>query len=156
MSLRGKRSSSPLAETEVDPHQPHEVDGVAGVEHGEAGPQADRLGVLLQQPMRDGVERAAPHAARRRRIGVTGRARDQLVRGASAEGEQQQARRVGALVDEVREAGREGGGLARAGAGDDEQRRPVVLDGGPLRIVQNEHAFGVYRVNEHVFVPPNV
>ena len=106
------------------------------------GRRPDGLGVLLQQPVGDGVERAAPHASGRRGIGVTGGAGDEFVRGASAEGEQQESSGIGAFLDQMGEAGGERGGFAGAGPGDDQERGPVVLDGNPLRLVKDEHAFG--------------
>ena len=130
-----------LAEPEVGADEAHEIDRVAGVEHGEARPEANRLGVLLQQPMSNGVECATPHAAGGVGVGVTGGAPDEFVRRPSTEREQQQASGVGAVIDKAGEPRGKRGGLARAGAGDDQQRRPVVFDRYPLRFVQNEHAF---------------
>ena len=136
-----------LAETQVGAHEAHQVDRVAGVEHGEARAQPDDFSVLLQQPMGDGMERAAPHPSRGVRVGVARGARDQLVRGAAAEREQQQAGGVGALVDEAGEPGGQRGGLAGAGPRNDQEGPPFVLDRRALRLVEDEHAFEM--VAEH-------
>ena len=59
---------------------------------------------------------------------------------AAREREQQDAPRVGAALDEVRDAVHERGGLAGAGSGDDEQRAVAVLRGGELVGVEvDEH-----------------
>ena len=61
-----------------------------------------------------------------------------LGRGAAREGHQQDAARIGAVDDQMRDAVGQRVGLARAGAGDDQQRRgrqsprDAVLDGAPL------------------------
>ena len=52
--------------------------------------------------------------------------------GAAREGQQQDAARIGAAHDQVGDPVRQRVGLARAGAGDDEQRPCVMLDGAPL------------------------
>ncbi len=56
--------------------------------------------------------------------------------GPAGEGEQQDAAGVGAAGDAVGDPVGEGGGLARAGSGDDEQRVVSVLDRQPLLLVQ--------------------
>ena len=65
-----------------------------------------------------------------------------LGRRAAREGQQQDAPRIDAADDEMRDPMRQGVGLAGAGAGDDQQRWRVVervaavLDRAPLRVVQ--------------------
>lgn len=114
-------------------HQAHQVLGVAAVVQGEALRQAQARRVLAQEPRADGVEGAGPGQARRR---LRGRqlqhalqhgagALRHLLGGAPAEGEQQQALRVGAVADQVGHAVGQGVGLARTRARDDEQRAGV-------------------------------
>ena len=87
------------------------------------------------------VEGAGPGERRALRRGVGAErasARDALDAarhlggGAAREGQQQDAARIGAVDDQVGDAVGERVGLARAGAGDDQQRPGVVLDGAPL------------------------
>ena len=124
----------------------HEVLGVAAVEDREVRLQADVARVDAQQARGDGVEGAAPDAlAAARRVpaeapplprGRLGQQRvdapQHLGGGAAREREQQDAPRVGAAGDEVRDAVHQRGGLAGAGAGDDEQRPVAVRGGGEL------------------------
>ena len=116
----------------------HEIFGVAPVEDGEVRLHADVAGVDAQQAGGDGVEGAAPDALRGAARGVAARrqhrldAPQHLGGGAAREGEQQDAPRVGAALDEVRHAVHQRGRLAGAGAGDDEQRAVAVLRRGEL------------------------
>ena len=45
-------------------HEREEVGGVGLVEHREAGVEAEGAAMAAQEPVADGVERAAPHAPR--------------------------------------------------------------------------------------------
>ena len=64
---------------------------------------------------------------------------EHLRRRASRERQQQDARRVRPLADEVGDAVGEGVGLSGAGASDDEQRRWTERRGGPLLLVEGLH-----------------
>ena len=96
-----------------------------------------------EQAVRDRVERAAPHPTglgRRHALG----AREHLAGGAPAEGEQQDAFGPDALVEQPGDAGGERRGLARAGAGHDQQRAVAVGRRRSLGVVEvvSEHVFG--------------
>ncbi len=145
------------ADAERGARDVHEVLGVAAVEDREVRLQADVARVHAQQARGDGVERAAPDAllqaagAEGGEAGGAdgaggagsaagrGRLRQQRVDapqhlggGAAREREQQDAPRVGAAGDEVRDAVHQRGRLAGARAGDDEQRAVAVRGGGEL------------------------
>ena len=70
------------------------------------------------------------------------RAARHLERGAAREGEQQEPLRRAALQHEVRDAVRQGVGLAGAGPGDDEERRGAGARGLALPRVQLVECFG--------------
>ena len=137
-----------LREPELVAHEVHEVGGVLAVVDGEGGLEPDRGGVHPQQPRADGVEGAGPAdgvAGAGLRLAERGGddaldAALHLGRGPAGEGQQQDAAGIGAVDDQVGDAVGERVGLARAGAGDDQQRagdvgalaRDAVLDGAPL------------------------
>ena len=110
-------------------HQVHQVGGVLAVVDGEGRSRPMSLGVFAQQPRADAVEGAGPGE----RVGVAPllpstlrvmrSTRRAISRGAPRERHQQDAARIGAVDDEMRDAMRERVGLARARAGDDQQRR---------------------------------
>ena len=113
--------------------------GVGLVHDREVGAEPGRLGVDAQQAVGDGVERAAPDAAgRRRRRAATMRrgALEHLLGRAAGEGQQQDALGVDARGDQVGDAVGERARLAAAGAGDDQQRAVAVRDGLALLGVQ--------------------
>ena len=128
-----------------------QVLGLAAVVDRERGIEPDLRRVGAQQARADRVEGAAPRQARRaaqrgqaeRLVQHAADAALHLGGGAAREGQQQDALRVGAGEHEPGDARRQRQRLARAGAGDDEQR-PVrgraradaVLDGAPLRVVE--------------------
>ena len=90
------------------------------------GIEADRLGIEAQKAVGDGMEGAGP-CDRAGEIGMAAGAdpldpAGHLLGGAAREGEQQDAPRVGAAQDQMGDAMRERVGLARAGAGDDQER----------------------------------
>ncbi len=143
----GGEAALGLREAERVPHEVHQVGAVFAVVDGEGRVEADLLGVVAQQPRADAVEGAGPGE----RVGrgaaaaehVAGDALDaprHLHGGAAREGHEQDAARIGAVDDQMRDAVGERVGLARAGAGDDEQRRggtrialaDAMLDGAPL------------------------
>ena len=128
-----------------------QVLGFAPVVDRERRIEAERRGVGAQQPGADGVEGAAPGQMRR----AAGRRQAErlvqdpadpalhLDRGAPRERQHQDPRRVGAGKHQPGHPGGEGQGLARAGAGD-HQQRPVrqvacadaVLDRAALRLIE--------------------
>ncbi len=129
------------------PHQVHQVGAVFAVVDGEGRVEADVLGVVAQQLGADAVKGSRPSE----RVG-RGAAAAQHVAGDALdasrhlhgrtprEGHEQDASRIGAVEDQMRHAVGERVGLARAGAGDDEQGRSrtrialadAMLDGAPL------------------------
>ena len=132
-----------LGEAEIVAHDVERIGRVRAIEHGERGIEPDVERVQPQETIGDGVERAGPARLRDRPAAARGRARQDplraqrhLRRRAPAEGEQQDAPRIGAAEDEVRHAMCQRVGLARAGAGDDEQRPASVHDGVALRRIE--------------------
>ena len=100
----------------------HQVLRVALVHDREVRRQPGRCAEPAEQPVPDGVERAAVHPRARRADQPLG-AREHLLRGAAREGEEQDALGGDAALDEVRDAMDERARLARARARDDQQRR---------------------------------
>ena len=106
-----------------------------------AGIEADLQRIVAQQPGADAVEGAGPG----QRVGDDGGVAAQHLagdaldppghfrRGAARKGHQQDAPRIGALDDQMRDAVRQRVGLAGTGAGDDQQRpgdlAVAMLDG---------------------------
>ena len=143
---------------ELVAHQVHQVGGVLAVVDAEAGIEPDAAGVVAQQARADGVEGARPRQLRARQAGAVGgglredaaHAPAHLVRRAAREGQQQDAPGVGAGGDQAGHAVRERAGLARAGAGDHQQRPGVdaalgadaVLDRGALGGVERGERIG--------------
>ncbi|MNT50156.1 hypothetical protein D3C72_1870590 [compost metagenome] len=126
-------------------HHVHQVGRIAAVADGEGGRQAQGLGVFAQQARADGVEGAGPLQRRAPRAGLGAErlvddaldAPSHLRRGAARERQQQDAARIGAGQHQVRDPMRQRIGLARAGAGDDQQRRvAAVLHRGALLRVE--------------------
>jgi hypothetical protein len=111
-------------------HQVQQVGRILAVVDGETRIEADAPGVVAQQPRADAVEGAGPRQfqARRRGSGRRGLGQDashappHLLGGTTRKGEQQDAPGVGAVGDQARDAMRQGVGLARARAGDHQQR----------------------------------
>ena len=130
------------------PDQIHQVGGILAIMDGEVGIEPDLVGVVAQQPRADAVEGAGPGQRIGHDVGALPHdaSRDplhpprHLGGGAARERHQQNPPRIGAVDDQVRNAMRQGVGLARTGAGDDEERRPrravllpdAMLDGPPL------------------------
>ena len=119
------------AQGQLVAHEVDEVGGVAAIQDGEAGVEADRVGIVAQQACADAVEGAGPFqpageaavAAERLSADPLGTANHRLGR-ASGEGQQQQPPGIGTLEHQMRDAMGERCGLAGAGAGDDQQGRP--------------------------------
>ena len=119
-----------LAQALLVAHEVDQVGGIAAIEHGEAGIEADLLGIEPEQAGADRVERARPQGSA---VGDRGAVADLLadllgaaghrLGGAAREGQQQHAARIGAVQDQVCHPVRERVGLARAGAGDDQKGR---------------------------------
>ena len=136
-------------------HEVHQVGRVLAIEDREGRVEADAVGVLAQQPRADAVEGPGPRQHRVRharpllaqhRPTMRFDAPGHLRRGAAGEGQQQDAARIGALDHEVGDAVRQRVGLARAGAGDDQQRaavgavEPVPRRGALLGVEAREEA----------------
>ena len=102
--------------------------GVGGVVDAEVARVAERLGLGPQDAHAGGVERAHPHRLDDRpdqRLDAVAH----LLGGLVGERDRQDRRRRRAVVDEVGDAVGEHPGLARAGAGDHQQRAAAVHDG---------------------------
>ena len=133
-------------EAEFVAHQADEIAGILPVVNGEARRQSDPAGVVAQESRPDAVEGARPgeRGAAQSRIGTGVLGDDPIdpprhfVGRPPREGEQQDPAGVGALGDKMRDPVREGIGLARSGAGDDQQgaELAVVFDGEALLFVQ--------------------
>ena len=115
-------------EVEVADHVPGQPHGVGLVVDRELAGVAEAVGVGAQHPHARRVERAHPHRAGDR-SDERGDALAHLVGGLVGERDGEDPRGVHALVDEVGDAVGQDPGLARAGAGDDEQRPATVDDG---------------------------
>ncbi|MGY3420306.1 hypothetical protein ACVWZW_000781 [Bradyrhizobium sp. F1.13.4] len=114
------------------PDQVHQVGGILAVVDGEGRIDADPLGIFAQQPRADAVEGAGPgkRVAHDRGIVLaeyfSGDALDpagHLGRGAARERHQEDAARIAARDDQVRDAMGQRVGFAGARTGDDEQGR---------------------------------
>jgi hypothetical protein len=120
----------------------HEVGGVGGVEDVERGGEADKGGVLSQNPQADVVEGAAPEG-----VGAAADEgddpRQQLVGGLVRERQQQHPLGRDAEGQQVGDAASQGAGLAAASACDDER--------GAARGAR-DGALGVVEVGEEVLV----
>jgi hypothetical protein len=118
----------------------HQLLGVGGVEHREAGVQAQGCGLVAQQPGGDAVEGAAPgqprclSAGRQAQSGVQSRACPvgEFGRRAAREAQQQQPVWIGPRHHQRGHPGGQHGGLAGAGTGHHEQRGAAVRDCGDL------------------------
>ena len=126
---------SGLGQPVVGPQRVEQVGHVAGVDDGELRRQRERLGVLPDDPVRDGVEGTAgdPLGA-----AVTVRAcpGQHLLRRPAGEGEQQDAARLQPLRAQPRRPGGQRPGLAGPGPGQHEQRAARMGRGPPLLVVE--------------------
>ena len=110
---------------------------VVGVEDGEVGLKADELGVAAQHARGDGVEGAEPRHALDRAAGQAADALAHFARGLVGEGDGEDLARPGAAGrDQVGEPGGQRGGLAGAGAGEDQHRAFGRQHGLALRRVE--------------------
>ena len=132
----GARLEALRVEVEVAADQRHQPLGVGGVVDREVRLVAELVDLLAQDPHARGVERRDPHDP--------GALADQLLDpllhlggGLVGEGDRQDRAGVGlALGDQPGDPAGQHAGLARAGAGHDEQRRPGVHDGRALGFVE--------------------
>ena len=144
--LLAREAPLALAEAELAADQVHQVGRVRPVEHGEAGRQAERASVEPQQPVRRGVERAAPHPPEPALAGQALGPGEHLAGRPARERQQQDALGRHAAVDQPGDPAGERPGLPRARARHHQERAAEVLDRGPLFGVQGlEHAFGQSR-----------
>ena len=137
----------PSGEVELGAQDVQQVLRVGAVVDGEAGVEPDVLAVEAQEPRRDRVERAAPHAARGGpllgpAVQEPVHPAQHLGRGAPGEGDQEDALRPDPAVDEMGHAVRERGGLTGPSARDDEQRLVAVRRGLALPIVERIELHG--------------
>jgi len=130
-----------VVQAQVVADQAEQLDDVALVEDGEPGVEAQAPTVQAEDAVGHGVERAAPDLGGGSRVGEAAGPGQHLPGRPPAEREQAHATRVGTAAEQPRHPGGQGAGLARAGPGQDEQRAALVLDGGPLAIIELEHAF---------------
>ena len=128
--LAGKRFSR-LRQAEVVPRQIQEVGGILAVVDGEIGIEPDVERLLAQKPRADAVERAGPgqrvgqnvRACAERLLADAPHPRNHFAgRRAARKRHQQDAAGIGAADDQMGDAMRQRAGLARARAGDDQQR----------------------------------
>ena len=126
----GRKAALGLRQPAFVPDQIHQVGGILAVMDGEGGIDADPLGIFAQQPRADAVEGAGPGERVAHDRGVvlaqhfSGDALDpagHLGGGAAGKRHQQDAARIGAGDDQMRDAVGERIGLAGTGAGNDEQ-----------------------------------
>ena len=143
-----------LVEPQLGAHEVHQVGRVLAIEDREGRVHAAALGVLAQQPRADAVEGPGPrqHRVRHARPLFAQPGHDafdaprHLHRGAAREGQQQDRARIDAARHEAGDAMRQRVGLARAGAGDDQQRsaigavEPVTRRGALLGVEAREEA----------------
>lgn len=107
-------------------HDAEQLHRIALVEHGEALVQSDGTTLDAQQPVGDGVERPAPDPFGGGLFGELAGSGQHLLGGAPGECQQQDPLRRHAPLDQMSDPRRERPGLAGAGTGDDQQRRPLV------------------------------
>jgi len=115
------------------PHEVHQVGGIFPVMDGEGAVESDLLGIFTQKPRADGVERPGPAQSICCAPGLIWEhmgcdaldPADHLDCRALGKGQEHHPSRIGAPHDEMSHAMRQCVGLA--GAGDDEERRGVVM-----------------------------
>ena len=119
--LAGVAAGRGAGRPQLVPQQREEVAGIGRVEHGERRLEADGPAVAAQEPVGDGMEGAGPAGGGHRLAGGHLGAGDELGGGPAGEGEQNDPLGGDARCHEVGQAGAEGGGLARARPGHDQQ-----------------------------------
>ena len=140
-----------------------EILGLAAIVDSERRVEAEAAGVGAQQACADRVEGAAPGQARR---AAQRRQAERLVQdaadpalhlggGSTRKREPQDPRRVGPRQHQPGDPRRQGQGLARAGAGDDQERAvpqlarlDAVLDGSALRRVEAAKGRGLQALRQ--------
>jgi hypothetical protein len=135
-----------------------EIGGILAVVDGERTIETDLRRVFADEPGADGVEGAGPaeriahrpaHARHLSRHALDPACH--LGRGPAREGQEHDPARIDAVDDEVPHAVRQRAGLARAGAGDDQQRpgcgerRPAVFHGAALLRIELGEMGGGHR-----------
>ena len=133
---RGVAEGAVVREGKLEQPVAEEDDLLGAVQHAEVGRQADLERVLAHQPVAEGVESRNFHVG----VAVGHQGVDALLHlrgGLLGEGQGQDlfGTRL-ALGDEVGDAPGDDGGLAGAGAGDDQEGIGLVGDGGALLVVQ--------------------
>ena len=120
--------------------QVHQVRRILAVMDRESRIEADLFGDVAQQPGAYAMERPGPCHGVGQHAGLVAHhppadpldPADHLACGPARERHQQDAPRIGAIDDQVGDPVRQGVGLARPGAGDDQQGRgrfgPPILD----------------------------
>ena len=133
---RGVAQGAVVGQGKLEQPVAEEDDLLGAVQHAEVRRQADLQGVLAHQPVAEGVEGGDLHVG----VAVGHQGVDALLHlGGGLLGEGQGQDLLGArlaLGDEVGDAPRDDGGLAGAGAGDDQEGTGLVGDGGALLVVQ--------------------
>jgi hypothetical protein len=124
-----------LAETECTAGELHQVLGVALIHDSEVRRETGRGAELSEQPMTDGMKGPAMHPGASGADQSLG-AGEHLAGGATREGEEEDPFGRDSTLDQVRDAVDERARLARAGAGDDEQRRVAERRGALLLRVE--------------------
>ncbi len=139
----GRKARLALRKPRLVTGEIHQIGRILAVVDGELRIEPEPRRIFANEPRADGMERAGVGRRRtRRRLGCELALQQplhppvQLGRRAAREGRQHDALRVGAFENEMRDAMRERVGLARPGAGDDEERRLIVLDREALRLVE--------------------
>ena len=133
-ALLGK---APIARAQAHP-RPQQVDDVfhvGAVEDGEVRLEPDRGAELAQRQVGEGVKGAAGHRAR----AIAHQVLDppqHLLRRAPGKGQQQNRARRDAAFDEPRDPVNQRASLARAGAGDHQDRSVAMSHGGELRGIE--------------------
>ena len=135
-----------LRKAEIMADEIEQIGGILAVVNGERPIETDLRRVFAQQPGADGVKRAGPGECIRDHCGaraphIGSHAFDparHLGGGAAREGQEHHPAGIDAVDDEVRHPVRQRAGLARTGAGNDQQRsgfierRPAVFHGTAL------------------------
>ena len=127
----GGEAALGFGEAELVPDQIHEVRGILAVVNRESRIEADLFGIVAQQARADAVKGAGPgqrvgHHSRIVADHLAGDALDaarHLAGGAARKRHQQDAARVGAIDDQMRDPVRQRIGLAGTSTGDHQQRR---------------------------------
>ncbi len=131
------RTGAGTGQAVIVTQQIHQVARISRVENRQPVRQAERLGVHADQPVGDGVERAAPQLARRPPVTAQDGGAGEHVGGRPAgERQQQDPRRVGPVRQQLGDPGRERARLSGACSGQHDECATGVRSGGKLRVVE--------------------